>query len=234
MRLVLVRHALPHRGLRTAVDDNAARAGSTAAARVDGAAVEEAAGWDGGGPELTELGRRQAARVVSALVAAPVAALYTSPLRRARQTAEPLAAVRGLRPVVAPGLAEYDAGVGHYVPVHEMPEADPATWRRMRAGLLPEYVDAAAFQDRVVRAFGEIAVAHPGEATVVCFAHAGTINVYLAALLGLSRPLTFPLDYTGITRVSVSRSGRRAVRTVNEIAHVADLLEPVSLPASAD
>lgn len=233
MRLVLVRHALPRRGMRAAVDT--AAPGDSAAVGAGSAAVE-AAGRDGGGPELTELGRGQAARVVDALAEVPVAALYTSPLRRARQTAEPLAAARGLRPLVAPGLAEYDAGVGHYVPVHEMPEADPAAWERMLAGLLPEYVNAAAFQDRVVRAFGEITEAHPGEATVVCFAHAGTINVYLAALLGLSRPLSFPLDYAGITRVSVSRSGRRAVRTVNEIAHVADLLDPVRvrLPASAD
>jgi broad specificity phosphatase PhoE len=60
----------------------------------------------------------------------------------------------------------------------------------------------------------------------VCFAHAGTINVYLATLLGLARPLSFPLDYAGISRVTLSRGGRRSVRTVNEIAHVADLLDP--------
>jgi probable phosphoglycerate mutase len=69
---------------------------------------------------------------------------------------------------------------------------------------------------------------------VACIAHAGTINVYLAALLGLPRPLTFPLDYAGITRVSVSRGGRRSVRTVNEIAHVADLLDPASAPTSSE
>ena len=38
----------------------------------------------------------------------------------------------------------------------------------------------------------------------------------------------FPLDYAGITRVVAARDGRRSVRTVNEIAHVADLLAPVA------
>lgn len=216
MRLILVRHALPHRALG------------------DPAAQAEAEGVNGAGPGLTELGWRQAARVAEALAGVPLTALYTSPLRRARETAQPLASASGLAPSVAAGLAEYDAGAGHYIPVHEMPEADPVAWKRMLAGQLPEYVDAADFQARVEGAVSEIADAHPGPATVACFAHAGTINVYLAALLGLTRPLTFPLDYTGITRITLSRGGRRAVRTVNEIAHVADLLDPAAVSAGND
>jgi len=216
VRLILVRHALPFRALG------------------DPAAQAEAEGVNGAGPGLTELGWRQAARVSEALAGVPLTALYASPLRRARETAQPLATARGLVPTVAAGLAEYDAGAGHYIPVHEMPQADPVAWQRMLVGQLPEYVDAAAFQSRVERALAEIADAHPGPATVVCFAHAGTINVYLAALLGLARPLTFPLDYTGITRVTVSRGGRRAVRTINEIAHVADLLDPAAVSTGDD
>lgn len=202
MRLILVRHALPHRvgvaGLANGVAD----------------------------PELTELGQRQAARVAEALAAGPVTAIYTSPQRRAMQTAEPLARVLNMAAEVAYGLAEYDAADGHYIPVHEMAEADPAAWQRMLDGRLPVHVDVDAFSERVEEALAAIAKAHPGAATAVCFAHAGVINVYLARLLGLARPLTFPLDYTGITRVTLSRGGRRAVRTVNEIAHVADLLDP--------
>jgi hypothetical protein len=55
--------------------------------------------------------------------------------------------------------------------------------------------------------------------TAVVVAHAGVVNTWLAQLLGLDRPLVFPLDYTGITRVLAGRDGRRVVRTVNEIAH---------------
>jgi 2,3-bisphosphoglycerate-dependent phosphoglycerate mutase len=70
----------------------------------------------------------------------------------------------------------------------------------------------------------QIVAAHPGRETAVVVAHAGVINIWLARLLELARPLVFPLDYTGITRVLAGRDGRRVVRSVNETGHVADLL----------
>jgi 2,3-bisphosphoglycerate-dependent phosphoglycerate mutase len=232
VRLILVRHALPFRALPASVGENPPGAGPDPAA--GGGADPAAAPRNGADPGLTELGHRQAARVVDALAGEPVTAIYSSPMRRARETADPLVTARGLAPVILPGLAEYDSGLSHYIPVHEMARLDPEAWQRMLAGQLPAEVDVAAFTDRVERAVALITEAHPGTATVACFAHAGTINVYLAALLGLSRPLTFPLDYTGITRVTVSRDGRRTVRTVNEFAHVADLLDPANAGVTTD
>jgi probable phosphoglycerate mutase len=224
VRLILVRHALPFRALPGAVGGNPAASDNGPAPALD----------NGADPGLTELGHRQAARVVEALAGEEVSAIYASPMRRARETAAPLVRARGLAPVTLPGLAEYDSGMSHYIPVHEMARLDPAAWQRMLAGQLPEQVDVAAFTERVERAVAQITEAHPGTATVACFAHAGTINVYLAALLGLARPLTFPLDYAGITRVTVSRDGRRTVRTVNEFAHVADLLDPANAGVTTD
>lgn len=201
MQLVLVRHALPE--------------------RVDGAAGGVA------DPPLTPLGQRQAHRVVDA-VGPGVEALYSSPLARARATAAPLAAALGIEPVVVDDLREYDADSPHYVPVHEMPVVDPAGWQRIVDGLLPEGVDVAAFTARVATALERIVAAHPGRGAVVVVAHAGVVNCWLAHLLGIDRPLAFPLDYTGISRVLAGRDGRRLVRTVNEIAHVADLLGPTA------
>ncbi|MCX6464413.1 MAG: histidine phosphatase family protein [Pseudonocardiales bacterium] len=197
MQLVLVRHALPE--------------------RVDGAAGGAA------DPPLTARGAEQAARLVGAL-GREVEALYTSPLTRARQTAAPLAAALGRAPAVVADLREYDADAPQYVPVHEMARADPAAWERMKAGLLPAHVDVPAFAARVVAAVEAVVAAHPGRGTAVVVAHAGVVNGYLAHVLGLARPLAFPLDYAGVTRVLAARDGRRVVRTVNEIAHVADLL----------
>ena len=107
-----------------------------------------------------------------------------------------------------------------------MARLDPPAWDRMLAGLLPAHVDVPAFTARVDAALERIVAVHPGRATAVVVAHAGVINAWLAHLLGIARPLAFPLDYAGITRVIAGRDGRRTVRTVNEIAHVADLLDP--------
>ena len=53
------------------------------------------------GVELSETGRREAVRVAERLSREEIGALYVSPVLRARQTAEPIAEVLGLRPVVA-------------------------------------------------------------------------------------------------------------------------------------
>jgi probable phosphoglycerate mutase len=201
VHLVLVRHALPVR-----IDPGAGRAD----------------------PGLTELGHLQAQRLVAALAEPTPAAVYTSTLARAVATATPLTTALGITPIARDDLCEFDAGAGQYVPVHEMAAADPETWERMRAGLLPSHVDAAAFTGQVTGALEAVVAAHPGRATVVVVAHAGVINVWLAGLLGIAQPLPFPLDYTGITRVVASRDGLRKIRTVNEIGHVADLLDPAS------
>ncbi len=161
---------------------------------------------------------------MDALRATDVAGLYTSPQRRALGTAAPLAAALGRDPAPVADLREYDADAGHYVPVHEMPRLDPRGWERMLAGLLPAYVDTDEFTARVYDACERLVEAHPGRQSVVVVTHAGVINTYLARLLGIARPLAFPLDYAGLTRVIAGRDGRRAVRTVNEIAHVEDLL----------
>lgn len=203
MQLILVRHAMPER-----ID-----------AHPDGSPPAD--------PALTEVGERQAARLVDTLRAedgAGIVAIYTSPMARARGTAQPLAAALGRQPEVHHDLREYDTGATHYVPVHEMARVDPAGWARIRAGLLPEHVDVEAFRARVVGAVERVVAEHPGRGTAVLVAHAGVVNAYLAHVLGIARPLVFPLDYVGITRVVAGRDGRRVVRTVNEIAHVADLL----------
>jgi probable phosphoglycerate mutase len=64
------------------------------------------------GYPLTELGRQQARAVGERLVDEGVQHLYSSPLPRARQTAEEIGAVIGLEPAVADGFEEFD--VGHH------------------------------------------------------------------------------------------------------------------------
>ena len=67
--------------------------------------------WEPGGvavdePELTRFGHSQAERAAEALAAESFDALYVSPLRRARETAAPIARALGLAPLEASWLRE--------------------------------------------------------------------------------------------------------------------------------
>jgi 2,3-bisphosphoglycerate-dependent phosphoglycerate mutase len=233
VQLVLVRHALPERvqaGLGTA-DPPLTAHGRAQAQRLVAALAPDAGGSRDGtrtGPGPGDLGGPGGSGGAIGFGGSGVVGLYTSPMARARATAAPLAAALGATPVVVEDLREFDAEMAHYVPIHEMARLDPAAWDRIRVGLLPDYVDVPAFTARVTAALERVVAAHEGRATAVVVAHAGVINTWLAHLLGIARPLAFPLDYAGISRVVAARDGRRSVRTVNEIAHVADLLAPVA------
>jgi probable phosphoglycerate mutase len=199
MELLLIRHARPRR-------------------------VERAQGR--ADPGLDPLGRRQARALADWLVDEAPTALYVSPLRRAVETALPLAETCALEARAHEGVAEWNRDDPVYIPVEELrAEAHPA-WTAMRDGRWDELgVDAAAFRDRVTTALDGIAAAHPGErVAVVC--HAGVINAYTAEVLGLGRLLWFEPAYTSITRVLVDRSGRRSVHSVNESAHLRGVAAP--------
>lgn len=175
-------------------------------------------------PGLAPRGLEQAERVVRALEGERVDAIYTSPASRARQTAAPLAADRGLEPVVLPGLAEFDRDHAHYVPVEELRAEGGPRWEALRAGDLEAMgVDAQAFADAVVGAVEHCVDAHPGGRAVL-FCHSGVVNVATARVVGLPTRLWVAPAYASLTRLGASRGGRRGVVSLNETAHVRDLL----------
>jgi probable phosphoglycerate mutase len=171
-------------------------------------------------PELDPEGWQQARRLAAWLGQEPLDALYSSPLRRAVQTAEPLAEVTGLDVRVADGVAEWDRNASSYIPIEQLRATNDPVWQSLAKGALHELgVDAEAFQAMVVRAIDDIALSHPSErVAVVC--HGGVINVYVAAVLGLDRLLFFPPDYTGVTRLWIAPPGVRTLRSLNECGHL--------------
>ena len=62
------------------------------------------------GVDLNERGRKQAEELGKAFANVPLAAIYSSPLERAMQTAEPIAKARGLKVIPALGLLEANVG----------------------------------------------------------------------------------------------------------------------------
>jgi probable phosphoglycerate mutase len=62
------------------------------------------------GVHLNESGRQQAYTLAATLAAAPIKAIYSSPMERALETARPLAELKGLEVQQAQGLIEMDYG----------------------------------------------------------------------------------------------------------------------------
>ena len=199
MEIVLVRHALPVR-----ID-----------ATPDGGPAD---------PGLAELGIAQAARVADALRHDKVDALYTSPSRRALETAAPLADALGMEPVLEAGIAEFDAADKSYVPIEELRASGDPRWHRLVAGdLYSDTVDPVEFRARVVEAVERIAAAHPGGRAVLV-SHSGCINAYAGHVLGVDTAIWFAPAYCSITRIAIARSGRKGVVSLNESGHVRDLI----------
>ena len=196
MQLLLVRHALPLRS-------------------------EPGQGAD---PDLSDEGRAQVARLPEALARFPITKVVSSPQRRAIQTAEPVAAARGLSVEIEDRLAEYDRDLPVYVPIEQIRAENPQEWARMAEGHLPSSVDEDAFRALVRAAVDNVATTAEHEDTVAVFSHGGVINVVLHEILGTRRVLSFPIDYASVTRLLFSRSGQASVVTVNGTEHVCDLL----------
>jgi probable phosphoglycerate mutase len=199
MEIVFVRHALPVR-----IDETP-----------DGAPAD---------PGLAEPGVVQALRVADALRHDKVDALYSSPSRRAVETAAPLAAALGVQPVLEPGIAEFDAADPSYVPVEELRAAGDPRWHRLVAGdLYSAGVDPQQFRARVVEAVERIAALHPGGRAVLV-SHSGSINAYAGHVIGEPRSIWFAPAYCSLTRIAIARTGRTGIVSLNETGHVRDLL----------
>jgi probable phosphoglycerate mutase len=208
MELLLIRHGLPiRRELETGVAD----------------------------PELSEAGHAQAQHLAEYLSSERLDAVYASPLRRAYQTAQPLAASQGHEIVVVDDVAEWDCNSSEYVPVEELRAANDPRWQAMLKGEWNVHEESPQdFRSRVVTAVEQLIDAHSGHRiAIVC--HGGVINGYLSHILGLNEEENgfqqgfFYPNYTSIHRVAAARSGERSIVTVNETSHLRSTGLPMGL-----
>jgi len=165
--------------------------------------------WSPGGgpsvndPTLTEFGRAQARAAADRLSKQRIDAIYVSPYRRARETAEPLAAQTGLTPIVVAGLAEIGVALAglsqedvdrYFVDATRRPLSDH--WEGW-----PRAESFRDFHRRVTAALADVLGRHGltpqrehdftvwhGESTpnLVIVAHGGTNAVSVAHLLDLA------------------------------------------------
>ncbi len=178
-------------------------------------------------PALTERGREQAARLASWLASESIDAVLSSPQRRARETAEPIATGPRPRVQITPSLVEYDSKSDSYIPMEELKERNDPHLMAMYEGRWEEFgaEPADVFRARVAAAVDEIVAAYAGK-RVVAVCHGGVINVAFAIALGLDRHLWFEPHYSSLSRMIASRTGARTVGSINERAHLDGRREP--------
>ena len=143
--------------------------------------------WQGNADRpLTELGRQQAEELAERLASVPLDAVYSSDLRRARETAERVAARQGLEVQTRTELREVDVGSWSGLSRPEVEERFPDAFARWRDGGhgWDDGETYEAMTNRVVAAVLEIAAAHPDGAVLVV-AHGGPIRALHAVALGL-------------------------------------------------
>lgn len=171
---------------------------------------------------LNEKGQAQAAQLAQFLAKQPLAAIYSSPLERCVETAQPLANVLGLPVVEEAGVVEVDYGEWRGAELKELgkrPEWQavqhfPATFR------FPQGETLRRTQQRAADAIERLVDVHPNQ-TFAVFSHGDVIRTLLAHYAGV------PLDLFQRIQISTASvsvlgffGGRPAVLAMNVMAEL--------------
>ncbi|MGZ4559175.1 MAG: histidine phosphatase family protein, partial [Mycobacteriaceae bacterium] len=173
-----------------------------------------------GNPELTELGLEQAAAAAQHVGAmSEIVSIVSSPLGRARQTADVASQVLKLPVRVHEGLTETDFGEWEGLTFREAAQRDPELHRRWLGDTSvapPGGESFDAVHRRIARARDEL-IATYGGATVLVVSHVTPIKTLLRMALGSGPELLFRLhlDLASLSIAEFYPDGGGSVRLVN-------------------
>jgi broad specificity phosphatase PhoE/ribonuclease HI len=174
---------------------------------------------------LTEAGVRQAAAAAQRLAArGDLGMIVSSPLQRARRTAEAVAAEARVPLVVQDAWAETDFGEWEGLAFPEVAERWPdeaAAWVAHSEVAPPGGESIAAASERVLAGLAALLAAHPGE-TVLIVSHVTPMKVLLQhALLAPSAALRrMHLEVACLCEIDWYDGGMGVVRSLNDTAHL--------------
>ncbi len=171
---------------------------------------------------LNQQGRAEAGALADALSGIPLASVISSPLRRALETAAPIAARAGVNVTIDPDLNEVDFGDwtgAAFESLHHSP--DWQAFNCLRSVHAPPGGELMlAVQQRGIAAMMRICARYPDSAVAI-ISHGDVIKAILALLLGV------PLDL--FQRIEISPASRSVVR----IFPVDVRIEAINLPPAA-
>ena len=165
---------------------------------------------------INAAGRCEAERLADRMATLPVAAIHSSPRRRARETAQSVAQRHGLAVQSADALDEIDFGDWTGAAFADL-DGDPAwdSWNRARgSAATPGGEDMAMATARAVRHIEAAAE----EAPLLCVSHCDVIRGVVAHYLGLGadRLLGFDVDPASLTELALHGDGTGRIVALNE------------------
>jgi ribonuclease H / adenosylcobalamin/alpha-ribazole phosphatase len=178
-----------------------------------------------GNPALTEVGRQQAAAAARYVAdRGGIAAVFSSPLRRAYDTAAAAAKALGLDVTVDDDLIETDFGAWEGLTFAEAAERDPELhrrWLRDTATTPPGGESFDAVLDRVLRVRERVVAAHQG-ATVLVVSHVTPIKMLLRLALDAGPGILYRLhlDLASLSIAEFFSDGQSSVRLVNQTGYL--------------
>ena len=178
---------------------------------------------------LSEIGRRQAEATRGALATRAIAHVFSSPLIRARQTAELVAEPHGLPVSLVDELTECDVGRWEGLSWAEVRQRDGPYLDTFEAdpGTVP-YAGGESFQqvhDRAVPAIQRLIREHPsGNLAIVTHNVVARVIVAHVTCTAIAKARRIRLDNAGITIMSIA-DGRENLLTLNSVLHLNGLLD---------
>ena len=178
-----------------------------------------------GNPALTDVGRRQTEAAAQYLAQrGGIAAVITSPLQRAYDTAAKAAKALGLDVTVDDDLIETDFGAWEGLTFTEAAERDPElhrTWLRDTSITPPDGESFDSVLGRVQRVRGRIISEHAGE-TVLVVSHVTPIKTLLRIALDAGPGILYRLhlDLASLSIAEFYPDGASSVRLVNETSYL--------------
>ncbi|MGW5385955.1 bifunctional RNase H/acid phosphatase [Nocardia sp. NPDC003963] len=178
-----------------------------------------------GNPPLTAVGREQAARAAKMLAAkGDIAAIVTSPLGRARETAEAAGTALGIEVRVVEGLTETDFGEWEGLTFREAADRDPvlhADWLGDPSLRAPGGESFDEVRERVEGVRRDLVARYPG-ANIVVVSHVTPIKTLLQLALGVGPSLLYRLhlDLASLSLAEFYPDGGSSVRLVNDTSYL--------------
>jgi probable phosphoglycerate mutase len=188
-------------------------------------------GWTPG-VHLSDQGRGQARALAERLTPVPIAAMYSSPLERCLETAEPVAAQKRLSVTSVDDLGEVRYGDWTGRTLAQLSRT--RLWKTVQSApsnaRFPNGESLLEVQERAAREVGRIAAMHP-RGVVAAFSHGDVIRLLLAHFSGVHVDLfqRLVVSPASVTAIALGEGVPRILK-VNDTGAVADLIPPKPRP----